>query len=114
MRDIARFFKTLADESRLQILWLLSRHEELCVCDIIEALQVTQSKVSRHLTHLKYAGLVTDRKAGAWSHYSLCPVTNELERAQLEALLASMSQHPAAAAVLQRLQAWLEHKLEQE
>ena len=107
MRTLAQFFKTLADESRLQILWLLSKHEELCVCDVVEALCITQSKASRHLTTLKHAGLVADRRDGAWSYYSLKPVANALERAQLQSLLTGMECHPGAAEVLRDLNAWL-------
>jgi ArsR family transcriptional regulator len=107
LRTLAQFFKTLADESRLQILWLLSHHGELCVCDIVEALQITQSKASRHLTTLKHAGLVTDRRAGAWSYYSLVPLASALERAQLKALMAALPAHPAAAETLENLATWL-------
>jgi len=49
MRAEARFFKSLADETRLKILGLLLAAEELCVCDVIGALGITQSRASRHL-----------------------------------------------------------------
>ena len=71
MKDAAQFFKVLADEARLKIIWLLFHHEELCVCDVMAALGITQSKASRHLATLKHAGLATDRKDGLWSHYAL-------------------------------------------
>ena len=58
MRDAARFFKFLADEARLKIIWLLFHQDELCVCDIMAVLDVTQSKASRHLRTLHNAGLV--------------------------------------------------------
>ena len=63
MKETASFFKVLADEARLKMLWLLFNHRELCVCDFIEVLGVTQSKASRHLRILYRAGLVTDRRA---------------------------------------------------
>lgn len=47
LRDVAQFLKVLADETRIQILWLLFNHPELCVCDIMKALGITQSKASR-------------------------------------------------------------------
>ncbi len=47
------FVKVLADEARLIMLWLLFNHRELCVCDIMAALEITQSKASRHLAALK-------------------------------------------------------------
>ena len=43
MKDAAHFFKALADEARLKIIWLLFHHDELCVCDIMAALGITQS-----------------------------------------------------------------------
>jgi ArsR family transcriptional regulator len=48
MRDAAQFFKVLADEARLKIIWLLFHHDELWVCDVVAALGITQSKASRH------------------------------------------------------------------
>ena len=103
MRDVARFFKVLADEARLKLLWLLLNHRELCVCDLMAALEITQSKASRHLATLRHAGLVTDRKEGTWSHYSIRPVDGKLERALLEALRAQLADHPGAAQVLRTL-----------
>jgi DNA-binding transcriptional ArsR family regulator len=110
MRDVAQFFKVLADEARLRILWLLFNQRDLCVCDITLALGITQSKASRHLATLRLAGLVIDRKEGAWSHYSLCPVKSELERAQLDALHKELAGHPGAAQVLRDLEACLKRK----
>lgn len=110
VKDVARFFKVLADEARLKMLWLLFNHRELCVCDLMEALGITQSKASRHLAALRHAGLVVDRKEAAWSYYSICPVESELERSQLEALRKNLDRHPGAARVLADLHAWLERK----
>ena len=103
MKDVAQFLKVLADESRLQILWLLFNHRELCVCELVETLAVSQSKVSRHLATLRYTGLVTDRRDGAWSFYSLRPAQNELERAVLDALREKLADHPDAVRLLQTL-----------
>jgi len=52
MKKEAQLFKSLADETRLKILWLLMAKEELCVCDIMGVLGITQSKASRHLRYL--------------------------------------------------------------
>ncbi len=106
MKDVAQFLKVLADESRLQILWLLLNHKELCVCELGEALGVSPSKVSRHLATLRHTGLVTDRKDGAWSFYSLRQADNELERAVLDALRENLAGHPGAVRVLQSLNEW--------
>ena len=110
MRDAAHFFKVLADEARLKMLWLLFNHRELCVCDVMEALEVTQSKASRHLITLRHAGLVTDRKEGLWSYYALHPVEDELARQHLYTLRATLAKRADAASLLRRLHTWLEAK----
>jgi len=110
MRDVAQFFKVLSDEARLKILWLLFNHRELCVCDFMAALAVTQSKASRHLITMKHAGLVTDRREGTWSYYSLSADVADLERTMLATLRKSLGEHAGAAQALQDLQTWLQKK----
>jgi ArsR family transcriptional regulator len=110
VKDVAQFLKVIADEARIQMLWLLFNHQELCVCDIVEALDITQSKASRHLATLRHAGLVVDRREAAWSYYSICPAKNELERAMLDALRTKLADHPGAAQLLLDLHAWLARK----
>lgn len=68
--DPTLVLKALADETRLRILNLLY-DQELCVCDIMAVLQITQTKASRHLIYMKNAGLLADRKEAQWVHYSL-------------------------------------------
>jgi ArsR family transcriptional regulator, arsenate/arsenite/antimonite-responsive transcriptional repressor len=70
LRTTKRLFRAFADETRLRILNLLSKGE-LCVCDVMRVLKEPQSKVSRHLSYLKRAGLVVGRKQGLWMHYQL-------------------------------------------
>jgi ArsR family transcriptional regulator len=65
MRTLSNVFKALSDETRLQMLGLLFRSGELCVCDFIEVLGISQSKASRHLRYLVNAGLVVDRPEAA-------------------------------------------------
>jgi ArsR family transcriptional regulator len=108
VKEVAGFFKTLADETRLTMLWLLFNRREICVCDIMEALGITQSKASRHLATLRHAGLVTDRREGTWSYYSLRPVEGEIERAQLETLRTNLANHTGAAQALRRLHECME------
>jgi len=110
VKDVAQFLKVLADEFRLQILWLLFNYEELCVCDLVEALGVCQSKVSRHLATLRHMGLVTDRKDGAWSFYSLRLTSNEFERAVLDVLRKKLAGYPGAVRVLQDIHIWMKNK----
>jgi ArsR family transcriptional regulator len=70
MNDLVLIFKALSDDTRLRIIKLLEEGE-LCVCDITAALDMVQPKVSFHLSALKEAGLIKDRKEGKWIHYSL-------------------------------------------
>src|SRR3990172_2162453 len=70
MKELLSIFKALSDETRLRILKLLEQGE-LCVCDIVAALDLVQPKVSFHLSVLKEAGLIKDRRQGRWSHYRL-------------------------------------------
>ena len=66
----SRFFKALADETRLRILKILEVRE-MCVCEVMVALDLTQPTASHHLGILENAGLVKDRKEGKWVFYSL-------------------------------------------
>jgi DNA-binding transcriptional ArsR family regulator len=65
-----KVFKALADEIRLRILSLLA-NREMCVCEVMVALDLTQPTASHHLGILENAGLVKDRKEGKWVFYSL-------------------------------------------
>src|SRR2546425_10986215 len=66
----ARWFHALSDETRLEIVELLS-HGERCVCDLQDALDASQSRLSFHLRTLREAGPVTDRRGGGWVYYAL-------------------------------------------
>lgn len=65
-----RIFKALADINRLKILKLL-KEGELCACEITVALSNSQSTVSHHISVLKNAGLIKERKEGKWSYFRL-------------------------------------------
>lgn len=70
MNQLETYFKALADVNRLRIVNLLL-HGELCGCDIQYVLDTPQTNVSRHLTYLKHAGLVKDRRDGYRIFYRL-------------------------------------------
>jgi ArsR family transcriptional regulator len=65
-----RVFKALADTTRLRILKLLDVRE-MCVCEVMVALDLTQPTASHHLKILENAGIVKSRKEGKWVYYSL-------------------------------------------
>ena len=66
----ARWFHALSDETRLEIVRLLS-HGERCVCELQKTIGAAQSRLSFHLRALKVAGLVTDRREGRWVYYAV-------------------------------------------
>jgi ArsR family transcriptional regulator len=75
IRELETHFKGVADATRLRIINLLS-WGELCGCDIQGVLGAAQPNISRHLTYLKHAGLVVDRREGFRIFYRLTPAKN--------------------------------------
>jgi ArsR family transcriptional regulator len=80
--------KALGDETRLKIFKLVERRE-LCVCQIVPAVRLSQPTVSIHLGKLKRAGLVKERRDGQWSYYSADHEGLTGFRTSLEAFLAA-------------------------
>ena len=70
MRKLARTFKALSDETRLRILNILLERE-CCVCEVMQVLDLTQSRASRHLITLSDAGFLKFRRQGLWAMYSI-------------------------------------------
>jgi ArsR family transcriptional regulator len=97
MEELLGSLKALAEETRLKILKLLEGGE-LCVCDLMAALDTIQPKVSFHLAVLKDAGFVQDRKQGKWSHYRIEP--RDLYRRFL--LITVLERFPADAIATER------------
>ncbi|OIN97897.1 transcriptional regulator [Candidatus Desantisbacteria bacterium CG_4_10_14_0_8_um_filter_48_22] len=69
MRELVKIFKALSDSTRLRMIKLLQQRE-LCVCEIMQAMNISQTRASRNLGILKNAGLISDRRDGLWVHYS--------------------------------------------
>ena len=86
MKKIANIFKALSDDTRLRVVKLL-QERELCVCELMQVLDMSQPRISRHMSVLKNAGLLEDRREGKWVHYSLRKETPEKE---IKILLDSM------------------------
>ena len=70
MWELIKVFKALSDDTRMRMLHLLM-DGELCVCEIMQALGISQTRASRNLGILRDAGLLKDRRDGQWVHYSL-------------------------------------------
>ena len=70
MRDLVKVFKALSDETRIRMLNLLMERE-CCVCEVMQALEISQTRASRNLSALYDAGFLKMRKDGLWSLYSI-------------------------------------------
>jgi ArsR family transcriptional regulator, arsenate/arsenite/antimonite-responsive transcriptional repressor len=80
-------FRALSDPTRLRCLALLQQEEELCVCELVHALDLPQPRISRHLAQLRDCGLVLDRRRGQWVFYRL---RNDLPQWVQAVLLAAL------------------------
>ncbi len=109
MKDLAARFGALADPTRLEMIALLLRRRELCVCDFVEALGITQSKASRHLRTLYHAGFLDDRRSGLWVHYRIAPGL-DADRKTLLAALAKIFEGRDLSALQKRLDTWLSRR----
>ena len=99
------WFRALADGTRLRCLALLAAEGELCVCELVHAVDQSQPKVSRHLRLLRDAGVVRDRRDGLWIHYRLAPELPAWARASLHAVLDAHRDRPPFAGDTGRLAA---------
>ena len=88
---------------------LLLDSDELCVCDFVEALGITQSKASRHLRYLYNAGLLRDRREGLWTHYRLVASPTPEQQALLESLDRAISAEQRQE-LRRRLADWMQGK----
>jgi len=91
MCDALTFYKSLAEETRLKSLLLLMSKGELCVCDLMSSLDLSQPKVSRHLAELRKNGLVSDQRRGKWVYYRL---NDELPAWMQEVLNYTLKNNP--------------------
>ncbi len=71
MRDLVCVFKAVADKNRMRILKMLEK-KDMCVCELAAVLEIKQPSVSKHLSILKTAGLIQDKRNSQWIDYSLC------------------------------------------
>lgn len=108
LKRLIGLLRAVAEPTRARLIKsLLGR--ELCVCELVDALQIPQYKVSRQLAILRRAGLVTDRRDGLWIYYSV-PVRAKLDpviKDVLKLVEAHVEDDRAIAADLARL----EHRL---
>ncbi|EUB75646.1 transcriptional regulator, ArsR family [Pseudomonas sp. GM41(2012)] len=87
MLNPAAVFKCLSDETRTRATLLITGEGELCVCELVCALNDSQPKISRHLAQLRTCGLLLDRRQGQWVYYRLNPELPQWVRTILETTL---------------------------
>lgn len=109
METLAEQLKAFSDPTRLRIVRLLE-YGELCVCDLMEALDLPQSKVSRHMSFLKNAGWVASRRNGKWVYYSLAAPEGAIQSGIMVVLRQGLPQVLQAQEDYQRLCNYLETK----
>jgi ArsR family transcriptional regulator, arsenate/arsenite/antimonite-responsive transcriptional repressor len=110
MKTTADFFKSLADETRLRLLVLLHEGREYCVCDLMHALCMPQSTVSRHLAYLKRHGWLQGRREGLWMHYSLVVGLDSLYRDQLDLVVTRLADTEICRDDRRRMATWFAEK----
>lgn len=102
LKEVERTLKAAADATRLRILRMLA-DGDLCVCQVVEVLGLSQSTVSKHLLLLKNAGLVEDEKRGKWVFYRLSPRdARTLAGAVVGLLEGALSREPRVAEDLRK------------
>jgi ArsR family transcriptional regulator len=97
-----RFFRALADPTRLRLINLLAG-QELCVCYLVEVIDAPQPKISRHLAYLRQAGIVAARREGKWMHYRLTIPMDQHAAAILKTTIDSLKRDKEMQRDAQRL-----------
>lgn len=108
MESLANIYHALSEVTRLRIMKLLE-HGELCVCDLVAALEMSQPKISFHVAALKSAGLINDRKQGRWIHYSIAADCDLFRRYLISTTLEKIADTDIADD-LSRLKTFLDQK----
>lgn len=98
MTAIPQIMAALAEPTRLRAMQIVWRGGEHCVCDLMQALGATQSRMSRHMAILKAAGLVTDRRDAQWVRYRRNPDVSAAVARIVDAALAAMEKPRRRAA----------------
>jgi ArsR family transcriptional regulator len=86
-------FRALADLTRLRLLNLIA-DKEICVCFFVEILEISQPKISRHLSYLRRAGIVAARRQGRWMHYRLVVPQDAVAASILKETLEHLRERP--------------------
>lgn len=96
-------FQTLSDETRLRALLLMAGEKELCVCELVHALDIPQPKISRHMASMRDAGLVQSRRHAQWVFYFISPSLDEWQKQIIAAAITGGETEPIAKKDKRRL-----------
>ncbi|SNY90320.1 ArsR family transcriptional regulator [Cohaesibacter sp. ES.047] len=103
MDKITNIFGALSDPIRLRILALIAHETELCVCELVEALEMSQPKISRHCRALNEANLVDSRREAQWVLYSIANDIPDWAKQSISAAIEGVKQDPQYAVDCERL-----------
>lgn len=103
METEANIFKVLSDPTRLRLMVILALKGETCVCELAQALDAPDFRISRHLAIMRSAGVVGARREGTWMHYRLSEPRNKLEECLQECFRDCLADHKTVKADLRRL-----------
>ena len=87
-------FQMLADQTRLRALALMHEAGELCVCELVAALDLSQPKISRHLAAMRDAGLLTSRRDAQWVFYHITPTLPDWQQQVIAGALLGLKNAP--------------------
>ncbi len=87
-------FRLLGDETRVRALALMAREGELCVCELVAALALSQPKISRHLAALREGDLIEARRDAQWIFYRVSPSLPDWQKQALNAALTGIAAEP--------------------
>lgn len=91
MKKTTTLLAALSEPPRLRAMQILSDGKEHCVCELMKDIQISQSRMSRHMGYLKKAGLVTDRRDAQWVRYRAAVTLDKTTQAMLSAVLSHIS-----------------------
>nr|WP_243881359.1 metalloregulator ArsR/SmtB family transcription factor [Rummeliibacillus suwonensis] len=84
---MAKQLKAVSDPNRLKLLACLKKGE-VCACDFVNVLHISQPAVSQHLKKLKEVGIIVERSAGTWKHYRL----NEVQTPYIQSIIDDLEE----------------------
>ena len=101
--DAATMLSALSDPTRLRLVSLILHNGEICVCDLMEITGLPQTKISKHLSVLRHAGMVNQRREGTWMHYSMSESENGLQTSLIDSVRDAYKTVPALNNDLKKL-----------